>query len=109
MSQGDMNELQAQPDRAQPEERQVIETSAFEDQDETMDGAVADEVDVQERILHQMLARRRRDEREGHSGLHGEGDQDGKGRPFLGELMQEASKRRRIGEARPGQPVARPG
>ena len=67
-----------------------------------MDESAADEVDVQERILHQMLARRRRDEREGNSELHGEGDEDGKSTSFLGELMQEASKRRRIGELRPG-------
>ena len=56
-----------------------------------------------------MLARRRRDERDGRFGLYGEGDQGSKGSQFLGELMQEASKRRRIGDVRPGQPGARPG
>ena len=81
---------EAEEKKVQPEERQMIDTSAFEDQDETMEAhTAADDVDIQERILSQMLARRRRDEEQGHVGLYEERDSysDEKSRPFLGELM----------------------
>ena len=87
----------------------MIDTSAFEDCDETMEGTEADDADVQERILNQMLARRRRDESEGRLGLYGEGEDEASSGPFLAELMQEASKRRKIGDLRGGQAITRSG